>query len=321
MHIGTIFLIILIALLLIYWFICKCCIVVEQGTAVVIERFGRFLKICEAGFYPMIPFVDSPRPVIWREYEENKRCRGKYRDSFSPRMDLRQSIFDLPLQSIITRDNVEIIVHPMMMIQITDPVRVAYETYDIIEAVERLVQTSLRSVIGDMGLDDTLASREEIEKLVSNKVCKTCQDWGLTISGIDLLEIDPTNTIQTAMHEQIRAERYRRTQKVTAEGYAERVRLEAEGECQATKAAAQGDSESMKLISKGNSDARLVIAQKTMESLKTVADAMKGLNADPTQYLIGIQYIKTLVALASAGKSVEVYMPFQTDVGGLTSRL
>ena len=93
----------------------------------------------------------------------------------------------------------------------------------MIEAVERLVQTSLRSVIGDMGLDDTLASREEIEKLVSNKVCKVCQDWGLTISGVDLLEIDPTDTIQAAMHEQIRAERYRRTQKVTAE-----VRLEGE---------------------------------------------------------------------------------------------
>ena len=150
-------------------------------------------------------------------------------------MNLRQTIFDLPLQSIITRDNVEITVHPMMVIQITDPVRVAYEvvvgsgvhsqTYDLIEAVERLVQTSLRSVIGDMGLDDTLASREEIEKLVSNKVC---QDWGLTISGVDLLEIDPTDTIQAAMHEQIRAERYRRTQKVTAEGYAEQVRLEGE---------------------------------------------------------------------------------------------
>ena len=153
-------------------------------------------------------------------------------------MNLRQTIFDLPLQSIITRDNVEITVHPMMVIQITDPVRVAYEvvvgsgvhsqTYDLIEAVERLVQTSLRSVIGDMGLDDTLASREEIEKLVSNKVCKVCQDWGLTISGVDLLEIDPTDTIQAAMHEQIRAERYRRTQKVPAEGYAEQVRLEGE---------------------------------------------------------------------------------------------
>lgn len=66
----------------------------------------------------------------------------------------------------------------------------------MIEAVERLVQTSLRSVIGDMGLDDTLASRQEIEKLVSNKVCKICQDWGLTILGVDLLEIDPTPTIQ-----------------------------------------------------------------------------------------------------------------------------
>ena len=164
-------------------------------------------------------------------------------------MDLRQTIFDLPIQSIITRDNVEIRVHPMMLIQITDPVRVAYEvgfdtnlhtqTFDLIEAVERLVQTSLRSVIGDMGLDDTLASRQEIEKLVSSKVSKICQDWGLRILNVDLLEIDPTDTIQVvvrggvdeqkAMHEQIRAERYRRTQKVTAEGYAEQIRLEGTG--------------------------------------------------------------------------------------------
>ena len=122
-------------------------------------------------------------------------------------MDLRQTIFDLPIQSIITRDNVEIRVHPMMLIQITDPVRVAYEVESspfsiitrLIEAVERLVQTSLRSVIGDMGLDDTLASRQEIEKLVANKVCRICQDWGLTILGVDLLEIDPTPTIQVSM--------------------------------------------------------------------------------------------------------------------------
>lgn len=71
----------------------------------------------------------------------------------------------------------------------------------MIEAVERLVQTSLRSVIGDMGLDDTLASRQEIEKLVSNKVCKICQDWGLTILGVDLLEIDPTPTIQVTSYQ------------------------------------------------------------------------------------------------------------------------
>ena len=131
--------------------------------------------------------------------------KSVYKEVYSYVMDLRQTI-----QSIITRDNVEIRVHPMMLIQITDPVRVAYEvdsfhffhnhqTYDIIEAVERLVQTSLRSVIGDMGLDDTLASRQEIEKLVANKVCRICQDWGLTILGVDLLEIDPTPTIQVSI--------------------------------------------------------------------------------------------------------------------------
>ena len=73
------------------------------------------------------------------------------------------------------------------------------KTFDLIEAVERLIQTSLRSVIGDMGLDDTLASRQEIEKLVAAKVCKICQDWGLTILGVDLLEIDPTDTIQVGV--------------------------------------------------------------------------------------------------------------------------
>lgn len=189
------------------------------------------------------------------------------------------------------------------------------------EAVERLVQTSLRSVIGDMGLDDTLASRQEIEKLVSNKVCKICQDWGLTVSGVDLLEIDPTPTIQKAMHEQIRAERYRRTQKVTAEGMAEKLRLQAEGNCQAAKTRATGDSTSVKSIAEGNRNARLIIAEKTAESLNVVADALKGVTKDPTQYLIGVQYVNMLREIAKKAKTVTVYLPLETDIGGIASKL
>lgn len=269
----------------------------------------------------MIPFVDKPRRVIWRSFIVKDSNRGEYEETRSYVLDLRQTIFDLPIQQIITRDNVRISVHPMMLIKITDPVRVAYETYDLMEAVERLVQTSLRSVIGDMGMDDTLASRQEIEKLVSNKVSKVCQDWGLTVSGVDLLEIDPNRRIQIAMHEQIRAERYRRTQKVTAEGTAEQMRLLAEGECQATKAQAVGESESMKSLAKGNSDARLIIAEKTAESLTIVANALKGISKDPTQYLIGTQYMKMLRSIASRASSVQVYMPIQTDIGGDTCHL
>lgn len=189
------------------------------------------------------------------------------------------------------------------------------------EAVERLVQTSLRSVIGDMGLDDTLASRQEIEKLVSNKVCKICQDWGLTVSGVDLLEIDPTPTIQRAMHGQITAERYRRTQKVMAEGAAEKLRLQAEGNCQAMKTRATGDSSSVKSIAEGNRNARLIVAEKTAESLNVVASALKNVTNDPTQYLIGIQYIEMLRAIARNAQDVTVYLPLQTNVGGIAAKL
>ena len=95
----------------------------------------------------------------------------------------------------------------------------------------------------------------------------------------------------------------------------------AEGRCQAMKAMAEGDSESMKLLAKGNSDARLIMAEKTMESLRVIANAMEGIDSDPTQYLIGIQYIKMLTALTSKASKVEVYMPLQTNVGGASCRM
>ena len=125
---------------------------------------------------------------------------------------------DFVTQSIITRDNVQLDVHPMLVYRLIDPVRVAYETFDLSHAVEKLVQTTLRSVIGDMGLDDTLASREEIERGMSTRIRHICRDWGLEIKSVELLEITPNRTVQEAMHKQIGAERVRRANIVTADG-------------------------------------------------------------------------------------------------------
>ncbi len=111
----------------------------------------------------------------------------------------------------------------------------ASQTFDLQHAIEKLVQTTLRSVIGDMGLDDTLASREEIQRQLSKKITGICKNWGLLIKGVELLEITPNYSIQEAMHMQIKAERVRRTAKVEAEGYAEQTRLLAEGTAQAMK--------------------------------------------------------------------------------------
>ena len=116
--------------------------------------------------------MEVPRVFTWREYHVNhfleynhqQKQEVKITQTKTTRIDLREQVMDFPLQQIITRDNVEIEVHPMLIFMISDPVRAVYEVYDLSHAVEKLVQTSLRSVIGDMGLDDTLASREEINR-------------------------------------------------------------------------------------------------------------------------------------------------------------
>lgn len=313
---------VLLVLLAIYFALFT--IVVEQGTAVIIERWGNYHRTCEGGWVFLIPFVDSPRYIVWRSIETKIVQRDQstnYIEEYTYKIDCRQNLLDLPLQSIITRDNVEIFVHPMMRYQICDPCRVAYETVDLMLCVERLVQTTLRSVIGDMGLDDTLASRAEIEKLVTNKISKICQDWGLAIKGVDLLEIEPTASILDAMYQQIKAERYRRTEKVTAEGIAEQTRLTAEGSCQVMKANAIGEAESQKLISKGTADARYIVAEQRAEAIRLIADALKGITKDATQYLIGVQYIQALQSIITKNVSCVLYMPLQTDISGAAGRL
>merc|ERR1712072_137475 len=127
-------------------------------------------------------------------------------------VDLREQLMDFEHQKIITRDNVEITVHPMIVFNLFDPVRVAYETFDLSHAVMKLVQTTLRSIIGDMGLDDTLASREEINRALMQKISLICNNWGVEITRVELLEIAPTQSMQNAMHKQLSAERVRRAQ-------------------------------------------------------------------------------------------------------------
>jgi regulator of protease activity HflC (stomatin/prohibitin superfamily) len=128
----------------------------------------------DAGWYWLIPFVDRARSLTWRTaetyYTGDGRQTVKILQTKVKRIDLRESVMDFPLQSIITRDNVEIQIHPMLLFRVVDPVRAVYEVYDLSHAVEKLVQTTLRSIIGDMGLDDTLASREEINRTLSQKI-------------------------------------------------------------------------------------------------------------------------------------------------------
>lgn len=152
--------------------------------------------------------MEKARVFTWRSYHthtsigwNNENIQTvKVEQVKSDRIDLREQVMDFPLQTIITRDNVELQVHPMLIYRISDPVRAVYETYDLAHAVEKLLQTSLRSVIGDMGLDDTLASREEINRTVSQKISLIFQNWGFSLLKVEILEILPTHSIQGKLH-------------------------------------------------------------------------------------------------------------------------
>jgi len=294
--------------------------VVEKSTAMVVERYGKYNRKLDAGFHFLIPFVEKPRRLIWRDADVYNNSYGysevKIKQRTITRIDLRETVMDFPLQSIITRDNVEIQIHPMLLYKIIDPVRACYEVYDLVHAVEKLVQTTLRSIIGDMGLDDTLASREEINRTLSQKISNVCLNWGFKLLKVELLEILPSHNIQEAMHKQIAAERMRRAAIITADGYRERVKTEAEGECQSMIALSKGEQQVGVTIAKGLGDAKVLKANADAEAVRIVSVALREFKVDTTQYLIGMKYIETLMNVATQATKRIIYFPFETDVIG-----
>jgi regulator of protease activity HflC (stomatin/prohibitin superfamily) len=267
-----------------------------------------------------MPFADSARLVTWRLAETSYNARNQQTVTVSQtkmtRVDLRESVMDFPSQPIITRDNVEIQVHPMVLYRIMDPVRAAYETFDLAHAIEKLVQTTLRSIIGDMGLDDTLASREEIERMLQHKIRNVAQNWGLKIMAVELLEIIPTPSIQEAMHKQLAAERIRRAAIVQSDGIREKTRTEAEGDCQSIIAVATGEQQVEVLRAKGLADSRVLIAKAEADAVGIIAESLKEFGVNPTAYLIALRYVETFLAVSTQASKRVVYFPYETDVAG-----
>lgn len=301
------------------------CKVVEHQTRMIVERFGRFNRVCKPGLTYVVPFAERTRSIKWRSTFPRMVNRGYGRGQYqvaevsqinTDRIDLRVNIMDFPTQPIITRDNVEINVHPMILFKLIDPMRVAYETYDLAHAVEKLVQTNLRAIIGDMGMDDTLASREEINRSLKTKIKKVCHNWGLEVQAVELLEISPSAPVQAAMHMQLIAERTRRADIVSADGERLKKKMGAEGQCEMKKSISKGTQRQTEIIAKGESDARKLIADANAKALGIVGEAVTEHGVTPTQYMIAINYIETFRSIISFAKSRKVFFPYESDITG-----
>ncbi|KAL0231975.1 hypothetical protein PCE1_002972 [Barthelona sp. PCE] len=293
--------------------------IVETETAVIIERFGKFHSKLEPGLHFMWPWIDRRRKFMWR-HSESWTVRGRKRRHIiqkkSSVIDLRQTVLDLGILSVITRDNVSISVSGVIIYNISDPVRALYETSDLHAAVEKLVHTNIRSVIGGLNLEDAFASRAEVNRLLLQKVSRICKCWGITIDKIELLEINPSHDVVNAMHLQLSSERTRRAQVIIAQGHRQKDKLEAEGRSQAGITISQAESIAAKLRGVATATAKTTMVEAEVEQLRKLSEALNGL-ADPAQYVLSWMMIEALHHIALNSDTVDMILPIEQNLGAV----
>ena len=284
--------------------------IVEQATVKMVERLGKFHKVARSGINFIWPYLDKIRPFVMRDQMFNY-------------LDLREQVMDFPPSAVITRDNVTMEVDAVLFYQITDPVKAIYEITNLGNAIVQLTVTSLRNVMGELALDETLTSRETVNTKLRNVLDEATDKWGVKVNRVELKNIEPPKEIQDAMAKQMKAERERRAVVTEAEGTKRSAILEAEGEREAAIARAEGEKRSTILEAEGTAEARVTIAQAEAEALKRVRG---GLNeANPANYLIALKYLESLEKM-SAGQATKIFLPFEASgilgsIGGIREML
>jgi regulator of protease activity HflC (stomatin/prohibitin superfamily) len=294
----------------------------------VIERLGRYHKTLNAGINVIIPVVDKPRSMAWRQVLETSQGRKIARYKEYEKIDLRETVFDFPKQGVITKDNVVTEINALIYFQVVDPVKAVYEINNLPSAIEKLTQTTLRNVIGELELDECLTSRDTINMKLRTILDDATNKWGVKVNRVELQDINPPTDIKEAMEKQMRAERSRRAQIIEAEGSKKAAILEAEGRKGADINEAEGERQARILKAEGEAQARLTVAEAEAEAIRKIADAVKDSKADPTQYIIALKYIETLEQILREGKAGQktVFMPYEasglmSSVGGLKELL
>lgn len=275
--------------------------IVQQSEAVVIERLGSYHKTLEPGINWIIPFVDQPRSIKMRRYQviNNEQVAVVVEET---RIDRRETVLDFPGQSVITGDNVSVMVNGALYFQVIDPERAVYQAENLVQAIEILAKTSLRSEVGKMELDKLFESRQEINDKLQIVMDDAGNKWGVKVTRVEIQDIDIPRDVEDAMRKQMTAERERRA-----------MVLQASGEREAAIARAQGEKESAILVAEGDKTASILRAEGEREAINQIMAAADG-RIDPELvigYLMGLEYLNTLPNIAKEGD--RVFLPFESS--------
>jgi len=258
--------------------------IVSQGEEWVVERLGKYHSTLQPGLHIIIPYIDK---VAYR-------------------VVTKDIILDVAQQEVITKDNAVILVNAIAFIKVTDTVRAVYGVQDFAEAIRNMIQTTLRSIVGEMELDSALSSRDKIKVRLRESIADEAIDWGLTVKSVEIQDIKPSDSMQRAMEMQAAAERERKAMVTRAEGEKQSMILAADGRLESAKRDAV---------------AQVTLAEASAKAIEKVAQAL-GQDQAPLYYLLGEKYIHGLNQLAASDNSKIVVLPadLQESIRGLLGR-
>ena len=295
--------------------------IVPQSETRVVERLGRYDRTLQSGINFLFPIIDHAREVIQRDEIKYGDGSKSVVMRTTSRIDLREQVYDFDKQSVITKDNVTTTINALLYFQIVDPVKSVYEIDNLPNAIEKLTQTTLRNVIGELELDETLTSRDTINSKLRIVLDEATNKWGVKVNRVELQDITPPESVRRAMEQQMQAERERRAKVLEARGQKEAMILQSEGEKESQINQAEAEKQTQILKAQGEADAKILQASAEAEAIRKVAEAIAESKTDPATYMLLMKYVETLKEIGSGDQSKTVFLPFEASnlVGALGS--
>ena len=292
--------------------VAKSITIIPQSSTKIIERLGRYHATLNPGINIIMPFIDKARTII---VMRNKRYY------YSTEIDLREQVYDFDKQNVITKDNVQTEINALLYFQIIDPFKAVYEINNLPNAIEKLTQTTLRNIIGEMELDETLTSRDTINTKLRAVLGDATNKWGIKVNRVELQDINPPLSVLQAMEKQMQAERNKRAEILNSEGEKQSAILKSEGEKMATINRAEAEKQREILNAEGVAAAKVKQAEAEAKAVQLITEAV-GQSTNPANYLLAQKYIQMLQNVASGNKTKTVYLPIEAtnmlgSIGGI----
>ena len=297
--------VLIVLAVLVVFYILRGIKIVSQSETMIVERLGKYNRTLNAGINVILPIIEQAKETIVR------RQNGAI--SRTSRIDMREQVYDFDKQSVITKDNVMTEINALLYFQIVDPMKAVYEIQNLPVAIEKLTQTTLRNVVGEMELDETLTSRDTINSKLRNVLDDATNKWGVKVNRVELQDITPPESIRRTMELQMQAERNRRAEILKAEGEKQAQILNSEGEKQAEINAAEAEKQANILKAEGEAKAKVLQAEAEATAIRNIAEAVADRGADPVNYLLAVKYIETLKEVAGGQQNKTVYLPYEAS--------